>query len=198
MSTLGNYHSRGFTASEHQPRPWVSGRRMHSAASSLAEAPSNTTEDPRPVSLLPALSPRNNAVPDTAITENHILPPDSSPPVRKDTNSSVSTAATLATSLTLATDETPETPYSGGSVASSPTFSAHPIFSARDGSNVGPQRRASRRRTGPLTALQRDRAHLIRKMGACPDCRRRRVAVSLQYLDSERADLPAYTLPVPP
>jgi hypothetical protein len=96
--------------------------------------------------------------------------------MRKDTSSSISTAATVLTAATLATDETPGTPYS--SVTSSPTFSNQAIFSARDGSNVGPQRRASRRRTGPLTAVQRERAHLIRKMGACPDCRRRRVAVS--------------------
>jgi hypothetical protein len=80
------------------------------------------------------------------------------------------------TAATLVTDETPDSPYS--SVASSPTFAAHAVFSARDGSNVAPQRRASRRRTGPLTAVQRERAHLIRKMGACSDCRRRRVAVS--------------------
>jgi hypothetical protein len=46
---------------------------------------------------------------------------------------------------------------------------------------VAPQRRASRRRTGPLTAVQRERAHLIRKMGACSDCRRRRVAVSTLF-----------------
>lgn len=37
-------------------------------------------------------------------------------------------------------------------------------------------RRANRRRTGPLSAEQREKAALIRKLGACPDCRRRRVA----------------------
>ncbi len=153
---------------------------MHHPASTLTEALPNNTDDSRPASLLPALSPRNHAVPDTGVHENHVLQSDGSPPSRKDTNSSVSTTATLTSSLTLATDDTPGTPYSPNSVASSPTF-AHPIFSARDGSNVGPQRRASRRRTGPLTAVQRDRAHLIRKMGACPDCRRRRVAVSSRF-----------------
>jgi hypothetical protein len=154
------------------------GQRMHPVSTTLTEAPPSNSDDSRPVPLLPALSPRNHALPDAIITENHGLQPDASSPLRKDTNSSVSTAATVTSSLTLATDETPGTPYSNGSVASSPTFAAHGIFSARDGSNVGPQRRASRRRTGPLTAIQRDRAHLIRKMGACPDCRRRRVAVS--------------------
>ncbi len=156
---------------------------MH-PVSSLTEAPPNNSDDSRPAPLLPALSPRNHAIPDAIITENHAQP-DGASPTRKDTNSSISTSATVTSSLTLATDETPGTPYSGGSVASSPTFAAHGIFSAKDGSNVvGPQRRASRRRTGPLTAIQRDRAHLIRKMGACPDCRRRRVAVSFRFLVS--------------
>ncbi|KAG7292474.1 hypothetical protein NEMBOFW57_002509 [Staphylotrichum longicolle] len=134
---------------------------MH-PASTLADVPSNNSDDPRHVSLLPALSPRNRDASDPA-AENHVLPPDgTSPPARKDTNSSVSTAATDATSLTVVTADTPGSPYS--SVTSSPTFAAHAVFSARDGTNVGPQRRPSRRRTGPLTAVQRDRAHLIRKM----------------------------------
>ncbi|KAK4152234.1 hypothetical protein C8A00DRAFT_16424 [Chaetomidium leptoderma] len=148
----------------------------------LAEAPPNNNnnnsnsnrDDLRPVSHLPA-SPENHAVSNNATTEDHVPQTDgASPPVRKDTNSSISTTATALTAETLTRDETPGTSYS--SVASSPTFAAHPVFSARDGSNVTPQRRASRRRTGPLTTVQRERAHLIRKMGACPDCRRRRVA----------------------
>jgi hypothetical protein len=167
---------------------------MH-PASNLAEVPSNNSDDPRHVSLLPALSPRNRAVSDP-INENHVLQPDvTSPPARKDTNSSVSTAVTDATSLTVVTGDTPGSPYS--SVTSSPTFAAHAVFSARDGSNVGPQRRASRRRTGPLTAIQRDRAHLIRKMGACPDCRRRRVAVSPRYRRPRACGSPGLHLLVP-
>jgi hypothetical protein len=128
-----------------------------------------------------------------------LQPEGASPPVRKDTSSSISTAATAMTSATLVTDETPGTPYS---VASSPSYPAQAVFSAKDGSDVGPQRRASRRRTGPLTAVQRERAHLIRKMGACPDCRRRRVAVSPTPLvlptAPRRANLRTHTLVVPP
>jgi hypothetical protein len=147
---------------------------MHQVTS-LAEAPPHDSGHPRPVPHL-STSPENHVHPNS-IPEDHVPPSDgTSPPVRKDTSSSISTAATVLTTATLATDETPGTPYS--SVTSSPTFPNQAIFSARDGSNVGPQRRASRRRTGPLTAVQRERAHLIRKMGACPDCRRRRVAVS--------------------
>lgn len=100
-----------------------------------------------------------------------------SPPVRKDTTSSTSTVTTNSTLATITTNETPGTPYS---VDASPTsYGAQGVFSARDGSNIASQqRRANRRRTGPLTAAQRERAHLIRKMGACNDCRKRRVAVS--------------------
>lgn len=148
---------------------------MH-PASSLTEASPNNSDNLRPVSRLPASPDAHLTL--NAISEDNALQPDgASPPVRKDTSSSISTAATLGNSTTLGTEDTPGTPYS--SVASSPTtFAAQAVFSARDGSNVTPQRRASRRRTGPLTAVQRERAHLIRKMGACPDCRRRRVAVS--------------------
>ncbi|KAI1012528.1 hypothetical protein LB504_008163 [Fusarium proliferatum] len=61
------------------------------------------------------------------------------PPLRKDTCSSISTQATSAT---LASTETNNTS----------------------------------RRTGPLSQQSRERAALIRKLGACIDCRRRRVA----------------------
>ncbi|SPO02158.1 uncharacterized protein DNG_04831 [Cephalotrichum gorgonifer] len=50
------------------------------------------------------------------------------------------------------------------------------IFSVTDGSDLSNHRRATRRRTGPLSQQQREKAALIRKLGACPDCRRRRVA----------------------
>ncbi|PTB74028.1 hypothetical protein M440DRAFT_1404237 [Trichoderma longibrachiatum ATCC 18648] len=50
------------------------------------------------------------------------------------------------------------------------------IFSLKDGSDVSNSRRTSRRRTGPLSQQSRERAALIRKLGACVDCRRRRVA----------------------
>jgi hypothetical protein len=100
--------------------------------------------------------------------------PDSPPP-RKDTLSSISTQATTAT---MASAETSNTSYSADT---SPSLHQS-IFSVKDGSDVSNNRRASRRRTGPLSQQSRERAALIRKLGACHDCRRRRVAVSTPYL----------------
>ncbi|EFY86342.1 hypothetical protein MAC_07646 [Metarhizium acridum CQMa 102] len=92
-----------------------------------------------------------------------------SPPPRKDTLSSISTQATTATT---ASAETNNTSYSADT---SPSLHQS-IFSSKDGSDVSNTRRASRRRTGPLSQQSRERAALIRKLGACHDCRRRRVA----------------------
>ncbi|RMJ14135.1 hypothetical protein BHE90_013621 [Fusarium euwallaceae] len=91
------------------------------------------------------------------------------PPLRKDTCSSISTQATSAT---LASTETNNTSYSA---ETSPNLHQS-IFSVKDGSDVSNNRRTSRRRTGPLSQQSRERAALIRKLGACNDCRRRRVA----------------------
>ncbi|KAM5342854.1 hypothetical protein ACJ41O_013820 [Fusarium nematophilum] len=91
------------------------------------------------------------------------------PPLRKDTCSSISTQATTAT---LASTETNNTSYSADT---SPNLHQS-IFSIKDGSDVSNNRRTSRRRTGPLSQQSRERAALIRKLGACNDCRRRRVA----------------------
>lgn len=129
---------------------------MHPAPS-LAEAPPKT--DQRPMS--PGEVGRQT--------------PSASPPMRKDTNSSISTTATNATAATITSGDTNATSYS---VESSPTFTTQAIFSVKDGSDMSNSRRANRRRTGPLSAEQREKAALIRKLGACPDCRRRRVAVS--------------------
>lgn len=98
-------------------------------------------------------------------------------PMRKDTSSSTSTNATVASSLaTLISTESAATAYSAE--PNSPSFATQGVFSVRDGSDVAPMRRPSRRRTGPLSCVQRERAALIRKLGACQECRRRRVAVS--------------------
>ncbi|KAF4478993.1 hypothetical protein CGGC5_v012196 [Colletotrichum fructicola Nara gc5] len=75
------------------------------------------------------------------------LPPptpgqSASPPLRKDTNSSISTQATAASAA----------------------------------SNMSAETNNTSRRTGPLSQQQREKAALIRKLGACNDCRRRRVA----------------------
>ena len=119
-----------------------------------------------------------------------------SSPMRKDTGSSNSTNATDATAVTNVSAETGATTYS--------VESSQSIFSVKDGAEVSNNRRASRRRTGPLSAQQREKAALIRKLGACADCRRRRVAVSFVTLLSSPYPLflvttgsgsPAYTKP---
>ncbi|KAI0474583.1 hypothetical protein F4859DRAFT_73418 [Xylaria cf. heliscus] len=92
----------------------------------------------------------------------------SSPPMRKDTACSTSTNASDTTVVTATSTDTSTTAYS--------VESSQSIFSVKDGSEISSNRRASRRRTGPLSAAQREKAALIRKLGACPDCRRRRVA----------------------
>ncbi|KAI1209691.1 uncharacterized protein F4807DRAFT_460438 [Annulohypoxylon truncatum] len=95
-------------------------------------------------------------------------PSQSATPMRKDTSSSTSTIATDATAVSNASTDTNSTAYS--------VESSQSIFSVKDGSEISHNRRASRRRTGPLSAQQREKAALIRKLGACADCRRRRVA----------------------
>ncbi|KAK1757382.1 hypothetical protein QBC47DRAFT_155231 [Echria macrotheca] len=106
--------------------------------------------------------------------ENHVgQPGGDAAPVRKDTSSSTATNGTVASLATLASTESTATIYS---VEQSPTFATQGVFSVKDGNDVGAPRRGSRRRTGPLSPEQRERAALIRKLGACVDCRRRRVA----------------------
>lgn len=149
---------------------------MHPAPK-LAEAPPKSDEQ-RPRQHSPA-SPENansHAGPNGSLEQHaHHSDHPASQPVRKDTNSSTSTNATAATLATLASNESAATTYS---VEASPSFPSQAVFSVKDGSDVVAQRRPSRRRTGPLSNLQRERAALIRKLGACSDCRRRRVAVS--------------------
>ncbi|KAF7543171.1 hypothetical protein G7046_g10050 [Stylonectria norvegica] len=94
-------------------------------------------------------------------SHHHLHP--SSPPLRKDTSSSISTQATSAT---LASTETNNTSYSADT---SPNLHQS-IFSVKDGTDVSNNRRTSRRRTGPLSQQSRERAALIRKLGACNDC----------------------------
>ncbi len=79
---------------------------------------------------------------------------------------SMSSAGTVITLAPLAT-----------TISSAVGYSPDGIFAVRDGANVTASQRP-RRRTGPLTQLQRARARIIRRLGACPDCRRKRVAVS--------------------
>ncbi|KAI2777529.1 hypothetical protein F4815DRAFT_495284 [Daldinia loculata] len=95
-------------------------------------------------------------------------PGQSATPMRKDTGSSTSTITTDTTTISNVSADTNSTAYS--------VESSQSIFSVKDGSEISHNRRASRRRTGPLSAQQREKAALIRKLGACADCRRRRVA----------------------
>ncbi|KAJ6443076.1 acetamidase [Purpureocillium lavendulum] len=129
-------------------------------------------------SLSPALSPASIPRPDDTPSRPPLfsptnstihLPHPGSPPPRKDTTSSISTQATTAT---MASTETNNTSYSADT---SPSLHQS-IFSVKDGADVSNTRRTSRRRTGPLSQQSRERAALIRKLGACADCRRRRVA----------------------
>lgn len=93
-----------------------------------------------------------------------------SPSTQHETTSSSNAAAIV----TLTTGETASTPYSN---ASSPTAGpSQLIFPVNESSERGASRKASRRRTGPLSAASRERAGVIRRVGACSDCRRRRVA----------------------
>ena len=99
---------------------------------------------------------------------------ESSPPSRKDTMSSTSTVIS-------ATNQGPQIDATITNVDAEPPVSpsqGQSIFSVKDGANFSNNRRATRRRTGPLSQQQREKAALIRKLGACTDCRRRRVAVS--------------------
>ncbi|KAI2616075.1 hypothetical protein GGR54DRAFT_631902 [Hypoxylon sp. NC1633] len=115
------------------------------------------------------LHPHQGAQPEHVQHDSHpASPSQSATPTRKDTSSSTSTAATDATAVSNASTDTSSTVYS--------VESSQSIFSVKDGSEISHNRRASRRRTGPLSAQQREKAALIRKLGACADCRRRRVA----------------------
>lgn len=103
----------------------------------------------------------------------------SSPPLRQDTHLSTSTTATNATSNSLTSAATAASPRS---TASSP--SAYPgqnlPFSVNS-SELGQGKKPNRRRTGPLNPEQREKAAIIRKMGACDDCRRRRVGCQPEH-----------------
>lgn len=145
-----------------------------------ASAPAVAGLSLSPTAPVSAPTPAHTPRPDD-LHSRHLPPPStpsmahyvsiSSPPLRQDTGSSVSTQATTAT---LASTETNNTSYSADT-SPNPHQS---IFSLKDGSDVSNSRRTSRRRTGPLSQQSRERAALIRKLGACVDCRRRRVAVS--------------------
>lgn len=153
---------------------------MHPAPSLAESFPKSTKTDDRSQHVYetpqqPRLPPHaaHLGPPEPLKIENHsdFSVSQSSPPMRKDTASSTSTNASDTTVVTTTSTDTSTTAYS--------VESSQSIFSVKDGSEISSNRRASRRRTGPLSAAQREKAALIRKLGACPDCRRRRVAVSI-------------------
>lgn len=95
-----------------------------------------------------------------------------SPPLRKDAQFSTSISTTNATSNSLASAATAASPTSTGSPPSA--IPGQTLFSINI-SDASLGKRPNRRRTGPLLPEQREKAAIIRKMGACEDCRRRRV-----------------------
>lgn len=156
------------------------------AMSSASGSGAQTTSGPSAASISPVPSPTSPLRSDETTARHVVYPPSTSPfvhtdttPPRKDTLSSISTQATTAT---MASTESNNTSYSA---ETSPSLHQS-IFSVKDGTDVSNTRRASRRRTGPLSQQSRERAALIRKLGACHDCRRRRVAVSVALLCSSQ------------
>lgn len=154
--------------------------RMHPAPS-LAQAPPKTDGSRSPSH---GFGPAGGA--------HHHSPPTPSqsvsPPLRKDTPSSLANqspaTSPAAGNARLSVD--PAGNSSSYGAETSPNLHQS-IFSVTDGSDLSNHRRATRRRTGPLSQQQREKAALIRKLGACPDCRRRRVAVSGELGDGPDA-----------
>jgi hypothetical protein len=99
-----------------------------------------------------------------------------SPPRRIETYSSASAAGENSRQSRAPSAETTSNSYSLSGF--SPTNHASQGFFPVNGLDSSHNKRANRRRTGPLTEGQRERAAIIRKLGACTECRRRRVAVS--------------------
>ncbi|KAI1821820.1 hypothetical protein F4861DRAFT_440005 [Xylaria intraflava] len=150
---------------------------MHPAPSLAESFPKSTKTDDRPQHVYetpqqPRLAHAAHLGPPKPLKiENHSdyhSVSQSSPLMRKNTASSTSTNASDTTVVTATSTDTSATAYS--------VESSQSIFSIKDGAEISSHRRASRRRTGPLSAAQREKAALIRKLGACQDCRRRRVA----------------------
>ncbi|KAF4911351.1 hypothetical protein CGCVW01_v011433 [Colletotrichum viniferum] len=161
-----------------------SGNRPQTASPSMsqhelpqsAQTPAQQQPQPQPQPSPPPPQQQQAQQQPTPQQQQPQLPPptpgqSASPPLRKDTNSSISTQATAASAASNMSAETNNTSYSADT---SPNLTS--IFHVKDGSDVSNRVRASRRRTGPLSQQQREKAALIRKLGACNDCRRRRVA----------------------
>lgn len=104
-----------------------------------------------------------------------------SPSRRMETYSSASAAGENMRQSRAPSAETTSNGYSLSGF-SPPNHASQGVFPV-NGSDPSQNRRANRRRTGPLSAEQREKAAIIRKLGACKECRRRRVAVSMILRD---------------
>lgn len=100
-----------------------------------------------------------------------------SPQLRTETYPSASAAGENMRQSRAPSVETASNGYSLSGF--SPTNHASQGVFPVNGSDPSKDRRANRRRTGPLSTEQREKAAIIRKLGACSECRRRRVAVSM-------------------
>jgi hypothetical protein len=177
---------------------------MHPAPS-LAEAPPKTDESrsPAPPQGLGGCPAGGTAQQRPATPSQSV---SLSPPLRKDTplsNPSPTTSPAAGNSRLSAESSGNNSSYGA---ETSPTLHQS-VFSVTDDSDLSNHRRATRRRTGPLSQQQREKAALIRKLGACSDCRRRRVAVSqasrspllflVDYLLSSSVPAPFTPFPFP-
>lgn len=93
-----------------------------------------------------------------------LLDPTATPTTRF-TSTKLSSSGTVPISTTIDVSQT--------------TLNSTSVFAVQGGPDEPEERRtpkSARRRTGPLNKEQRAKAALIRKMGACADCRRRRVS----------------------
>ncbi|KAB5566983.1 hypothetical protein GE09DRAFT_1219230 [Coniochaeta sp. 2T2.1] len=86
---------------------------------------------------------------------------------------SISTIETAVTRMTSATFHTFPSAVSSVSPGHAPKLTD---LIRQDTEDFDSSHRVRRGRTGPLSALQRERAALIRKLGSCSDCKRKRVA----------------------
>lgn len=172
-----------------------SSRSMHQAPS-LAEAPPGSGPRPdEPRSSQYSMHAANTAMrsPSTATggdddsgdfgpdSAREALPPGRaqsvSPPRRMET---YSTGSAAGENMSQSRAPSVETTINGYNLSGfSPTNQASQGVFPVNGADSSQNKRANRRRTGPLTPEQRQRAAIIRKLGACADCRRRRVAVSM-------------------
>lgn len=148
---------------------------------------------PVPGTRGPAFGNRDRELFSTHDTDepSQLLPPLDSAATKSVHMTSAGLPSVESTS-SLANIEPPRTPLKSASQ-----------ITIQDGQDLADERRTpkgARRRTGPLNKEQRIKAAIIRKIGACQDCRRRRVscdpARTLPTLSFHILSLTSSTLPV--